>query len=217
MEDFTTTGYQPEAFGEAFKNNLLANQYLLVMQPHEELWNRIMNIKKEFAEKFDAPIATWTKPHIPLVKFQQFEMAEERIINRLKSIAMSLPAFKVELKNFGSFPSHTIHINITSKISVVNTVKAVRQAQALMKINNDNKPYFITEPHLTICRKLLPWQFEKAWAEYKDKTFSGRFIADKVRLLKRRAGEKRYVTSAVFTLENLPVVTQQGNLFARTL
>jgi hypothetical protein len=63
----------------------------------------------------------------------------------------------------------------------------------------------------------LPWQFEKAWAEYKDKTFSGRFIADKIRLLKRRAGEKRYVTAAVFALENLPVVTQQGNLFARAL
>ena len=54
MEDFTTNGYgeaaMAEAVGEAFKDKLLANQYLLVMQPHEELWNRIMNIKKEVAE-----------------------------------------------------------------------------------------------------------------------------------------------------------------------
>jgi hypothetical protein len=37
---------------------------------------------------------------------------------------MGLPAFKVELKNFGSFPTHTIYINILSKVSIVNTVKA---------------------------------------------------------------------------------------------
>jgi hypothetical protein len=56
------------------------------------------------------PIATWTKPHIPLVKFQQFEMAEERIINRLKSIAMSLPAFKVELRKLRQLSvAHDLH------------------------------------------------------------------------------------------------------------
>ena len=205
---------QPEAFGETYKNTLPAIEYLLVLQPHEELWNRIMHVKKEFAEKFDAPMAGWTKPHITIAKFFQFEMMESRIINRLKMIAMSLPAFKVELKGFGGFPSHTIYINILSKVAIVNTVKAVRQTQKLMKINNDNKPYFITEPHLTICRKLLPWQFEKAWLEYERKNFTGRFIADKMKLLKRRVSEKRYVTACDFSLENLPVVTKQGELFA---
>lgn len=189
-------------------------EYLLVLQPHEELWNRIMQLKKEFAEKFDAPEATWTKPHISIAKFLQYEMLEPRIANRLRMISMSLPPFKVELKNFGSFPSHTIYINILSKVAIINTVKAIRQAQRLMKINNDNKPYFITEPHLTICRKLLSWKYEKAWSEYKVKNFTGRFIVDKMKLLKRRVGEKRYLTAAEFTLENLPVVTQQGNLFA---
>ena len=190
-------------------------EYLLVLQPHEELWSRIMQVKKEFAEKFDAPMASWTNPHLALVRFFQYEMMEQRIVNRLKMIAMSLPAFKVELKNFSSFPSHTIYINIVSKIPIVNTVKAVRQAQKLMKINNDNKPHFITEPHLAICRKLLPWQFEKAWPEYEHKNFTGRFIADKMKLLKRRVGDKRYIAAADFALENLPVVTQQGSLFAQ--
>ena len=130
-------------------------EYLLVLQPHEELWNRILNIKKDFAEKFDAPMARWTKPHITLVNFLQCEMMEQRLVNRLKIISMGLPAFKVELKDFGSFPSHTIYINILSKVAIVNTVKAVRQAQKLMRPDKENKPHFITEPRLTICRKLL--------------------------------------------------------------
>jgi len=189
-------------------------EYLLVLQPHEELWSRIMQVKKEFAEKFDAPMASWTNPHLALVRFFQYEMMEQRIVNRLKMIAMSLPAFKVELKNFSSFPSHTIYINIVSKIPIVNTVKAVRQAQKLMKINNDNKPHFITEPHLTIARKLEPWQYEKAWLEFSNLSFTGRFIADAMLLLKRPVGEMKYEIVQRFEFKNLPVGTTQGDLFS---
>ena len=42
-------------------------------------------------------------------------MMEERIINRFKTVAMGFYPFKVELKDFGSFPSHTIYINVTTK------------------------------------------------------------------------------------------------------
>jgi 2'-5' RNA ligase len=138
---------------------------------------------------------------------------EQRLLNRLKIIAMGLPPIKVELKNFGSFPSHTIYINITSKGPIVNMVKQLRQAQALMKISNDLKPHFMTEPHLTVARKLQPWQYEKGWLEYEHKHFSGRFIADQLLLLKRRVGDKAYQVAARFNLENLPVATTQGQLF----
>ena len=79
-------------------------EYLLVLQPHEDLWNKIMQIKKEFAKSYEAPSAEWGKPHITLVKFSQLQLMEDRIINRLRMIAMAMPAFKVELKDFGSFP-----------------------------------------------------------------------------------------------------------------
>jgi len=189
-------------------------EFLVVLQPHEELWNRITDVKRAFADAYECPMAAFTKPHITLVNFVQYAMMEQRIINRLKLIAMGLPPIKVELKNFGSFPSHTIYINITSKVPIVNMVKQLRQAQALMKINNDNKPHFITEPHLTVARKLLPWQYEKAWLEYEHKHFSGRFIADQILLLKRRVGDKAYQVAGRFNLENLPVMTTQGQLFA---
>jgi 2'-5' RNA ligase len=191
-----------------------ACEFLVVLQPHEELWNRITDIKKEFADAYDCPMAAFTKPHITLINFVQYAMMEQRIINRLKLIAMGLPPIKVEMKGFGSFPSHTIYINITSKVPIVNMVKQLRQAQALLKINNENKPHFITEPHLPVARKLLPWQYEKGWLEYEQKHFSGRFIADQILLLKRRVGEKPYQVAGRFKLENLPVVTTQGMLFA---
>jgi 2'-5' RNA ligase len=189
-------------------------EYLLVLSPHEELWNRIMKVKEGFANDYKTDFARWGKPHITLVNFLQYEMMEERIINRLRTVAMGYPPFKVELKDFGSFPSHTIYINITSKLPVQNLVKEIRtDGQRLMKMNDDNKPHFIMEPHLTIARKLKPWQYEKGWLEYSNKHFTGRFIADTMTLLKKPEGEMKYHTAQKFEFQNLPVTTKQGELF----
>src|SRR5688572_14540056 len=139
------------------------NEYMLVLSPHEELWQKILKIKREFADNYNAPTAVWGKPHLTLVKFQQIEMMEERIVNRLKTVSMGYHPFKVELKNFGSFPSHSIYITVTTKLPVQNLVKEIRSAQQLMKMDKEHKPHFLDEPHFAIARKLVPWQYEKAW------------------------------------------------------
>ncbi|MBL7732619.1 MAG: 2'-5' RNA ligase family protein [Chitinophagaceae bacterium] len=189
-------------------------EYLLVLSPHEELWNRIMKVKEDFASVYKSDHAKWGKPHITLANFVQYSLMEERLLNRLRTLAMGFTPFKVELKDFGSFPAHTIYINVTSKLPVQALVRTIRtDTQRLMKLNDDNKPHFIMEPHLTIARKLKPWQYEKGWLEYSHKHFTGRFIADSMTLLKRPAGEWKYHTVQRFQFQNLPVATRQGELF----
>ena len=190
-------------------------EYLLVLNPHEELRNKIMQVKKQFSDTCKADAAVYGKPHITLVNFVQYQMIEERLINRLNVVAMGHHPFKVELKDYGSFPSHTIYINITSKMPVQGLVKQIRtQTQQLMKLNKENKAHFIMEPYLTIGRKLNPWQYEKGWLEYSNKNFTGRFIADAMLLLKRPLGEIKYEIAQRFEFQNLPVTTTQGALFA---
>lgn len=205
-------------------------EYLIVLDPHEELRGRITQVKKDFFEVYKAstvPKAFGSgKPHVTLVNFVQYELMEERLVNRLKTIAMGYYPIKVELKDYGSFPSHTIFINVTSKLPVQNLVKEIRaNAQRLMKLNDDNKPHFMMEPHIAVARKLLPWQYEKGWLEYSNKHFTGRFIADGMLLLKRpvgetdgplpvgRQGRMKYQVVERFQFQNLPVVTKQGDLF----
>jgi len=190
-----------------------ANEYLLVLSPHEELRGRIMKVKEEFAGQYQAPQAMWTKPHVALVNFTQYEMLEERILNRLNVVALGYRPFKVELKDFGSFPSHTIYINMISKEPVKGLVREIRSAQRLMKLNDDNKPHFMDEPHIAVSRRLLPWQYEKAWLEYSNLHFTGRFIADNMLLLKREVGAKKYQILRRFEFQNLPVAIRQGELF----
>jgi 2'-5' RNA ligase len=189
-------------------------EYLLVLSPHEELWNRIIKEKELFAEKYKTDYAKWGKPHITLANFLQYEMMEERLLSRLKMTAMGFHPIKIELKDYGSFPSHTIYINVVSKLPVQSLVKTIRtDAQRLMKLNDDNKPHFIIEPHVTIARKLQPWQYEKGWLEYSHKHFTARFIADGMLLLKRPVGENKYQIVERLEFQNLAITTKQGELF----
>ncbi len=189
-------------------------EYLLVLNPHEDLRHKITEIKRSFSEKYNSVAAAYNPPQLTLASFVQYEMAEERITNRLKVIGMGNHPLKVELKDYGSFPTHTIYINVISKLPIQGLVKTIRaEAQTLMKLDNDNKPHFMLEPHFNIARKLQPWQYEKGWLEYSHRQFTGRFIADAMLLLKRPLGESKYQVAGRFEFQNLPVVTKQGNLF----
>ncbi len=189
------------------------NEYLLVLQPNEELENKVRDIKEDFAEKYKMEQAKWSRPHLTLASFVQYDMTEQKLLSRLRTVAMGSPAFKVELKDYGSFPSHTIYINVLSKIPIQALVKTIRsESQRLMKLE-DEKPHFILEPHLTIARKLAPWQYEKSWLEYSHRQFTARFIADGMLLLKRKRGDKAYQIVERLIFQNLPVLSVQGQLF----
>ncbi len=189
-------------------------EYLLILSPHEELHERIKRIKEQFAKDYQIPEAAHGKAHVPLVKFTTSGMLQGKIINRLQHIAMAFTPFKIELRDFGSYPSHTIFINVTSKLPVQNLVKEIKNTQSLMKAHKEYKPHFIEEPHLTIARKLKPWQYEKGWLEYSHSHFTGRFIANTMLLLKRPLTGGSYHRIHRFEFQNLPVLTKQGNLFS---
>jgi len=200
-------------FGDAYDNKLMPAEYMLVLAPHEDLYNRIMKLKQEFAEKYENNMAVMLKPHISIVRFLQYEMKEHYIYNKLKMLSMALPAFKVDLDGFGSFPSHTIYVKVQTQEPVKAIAKKMRAAQSLMTINKDNKPHFLNEPHIAIARKLLPWQYEKGWLEYLNRHFHGSFIADQLLFLKRSHGTKAWQVVERFKMMNLPVETKQGDLF----
>ena len=198
---------------ENYKKQLSTNEYQLILNPHEELSDKIRLLRKGFAETYATPAASNAKPNLTLVRFTQLALMEERIVQRLRTIAMGFCPFKVELKDFGSLPTHSIFINVTSKLPIRGLVKEVRDVQRLMKLDKEHKPHFIDEPNLLVARNLLPWQYEKAWLEFSNKHFTGRFVADAMLLLRRRTGDKNWQIAERFAFQNLPVTTRQGELF----
>ena len=189
------------------------NEYLLVLRPHEDLSNRIMFIKNQFAEKYKSNKPIASHPHVAMVNFIQFEMMEERLINRLRTIAISLYPINIELKDFGSFPSHTIFIRVDSQLQVRNLNKKLKEGQQIMNLNKEYKAHFMEMPYVPVATKLLHWQYDSAWKEYYSLSFSGRFVVDSILLMKRKIGEKRFQIVQGFAFLNLPLASKQGELF----
>lgn len=190
------------------------SEYMLVLQPDEDVWNKIMEVKKQFSHSYDCPSATLLKPNIALVRFTQYEMTEARIQARLQTITTGLRPFMVELNGFGSFPAHTVYLNVGPRQALTDLVKALRDIQRLMKLDDDNKPHFITDPHIAIARKLQPWQYEKSWQEFAQRHFTARFMAVNILLQKRKQGERQYATIRSYAFHNLVAATStQGELF----
>jgi 2'-5' RNA ligase len=207
--------YKPEipSFEDGYGKKVYAAEYMVVLQPHEDLYNKIMRMKQEFVDAYENKMAVALKPHIALVRFLQYQLKEPQIHNRIRMLAMSLPAFKVDLDGFGSYPSHTIYIKVQTQEPIKAIAKKLKEAQSLMTINKENKPHFLNEPHIAISRKLLPWQYEKGWLEYSNRHFHGSFIADQLLFMKRPHGSKAWQIIDRFTLLNLPVEAKQGDLF----
>jgi 2'-5' RNA ligase len=200
-------------FGDAYDKELKPAEYMVVLAPHEDLYNKIIQLKQEFATTYENTMAAALKPHISIVRFIQYEMNEQKIHNKLKLLAMALPSFKVDLDGFGSYPSHTIYIKVQTQEPIKAISKKLREAQSLMTINKENKPHFLNEPHIAIARKLLPWQYEKGWLEYTNKHFHASFMADQLLFMKRAQGSKGWQIIDRFEMMNVSLETKQGDLF----
>jgi hypothetical protein len=117
------------------------------------------------------------------------------------------------MKDFGSFPSHTIYVNVTTKEPIKKMMRSIREIQKVLRTDADHKAHFISDPVISIARKLQPWQYEKGWLEYSHRQFTGRCIADALLLLKRTDLQAPWQIVTRLEFEGLPVSTRQQELF----
>ena len=190
------------------------HEFLLVLELPAVLQEKIHKVREECCRSLESGSGTAAKAHIGLARFSQADRVEPRIVERLRTIAMGYPPFRVVLKNYGSFPTHSLIFQVESQLAVKKLVRALKSAQHLMKPDRDHAPYFYDTAYISLARKLVPWQYEKGWLEYRHRHFTGSFIAGGMLLLTRRAGSPKFQVVENFDFMNLPVATTQGTLFA---
>ncbi len=198
---------------DAYGNAVLPAEYMLVICLNEDVNEKIMKIKNLFASRYECPQAMHTRPQLILARFSQFEMMEQRLMNKLTMLSSSRSAFKLDILDFVGIPTHSIALGIASKVEINNTIRILRTAGRMMTINKENKVYFATEPSIIIANKLLPWQYEKAWIEYANTPFQAACMVNELALLKRKAGNKGYTTLKKFQLLNKNISVKQSSIF----
>lgn len=77
-------------------------EYLLVLNPHEELRNKIEKSRSELVTHYHITQPPPGRPNVSLVKFTATQMMEEKIINRLQLITMEEKPFVVELQDLAA-------------------------------------------------------------------------------------------------------------------
>ena len=189
------------------------NEYLLIISPHEELRHKIEKCRQELLDRYyiRQPHTGW--PNITLVRFYAAQMMEKRLLERLQCLAMEEKPFLVELKDYGSYPMHTIFIRIANQVRVIELIKNLKQARPLMKASGE-APHFLIDPQVLIAGRIPKEKYLSIMNEYLHKKFTGRFVADAFLLLKRPKNEKRYEVVRRFGFECIPVYASQGVLFS---
>ncbi|MFZ1785105.1 MAG: 2'-5' RNA ligase family protein [Ferruginibacter sp.] len=187
-------------------------EYLLVIDPHEELRHRIKKSRLQLTEKYHIQQPQTGRPHVSLLRFTAVKMLEEKLINRLQYIAMAEKPFVIELQDYGSYPMHAIFIKIANQPRVLQLIKNLKQARQLMKSGGED-PHFLQDPQIALAGRLPKEKYLEIMKEYLHKKFTGRFYADAFLLLRRAKNEKRYQIVRRFEFQCLPVSTAQGVLF----
>src|SRR5690606_7346845 len=94
-----------------------ASEYRLALLPHQELRKRIMESRERFAAKYQ--VSGYPKAaFLTLASFSMIKMQEEKLTNRLNILSMGFTPSKIDIKDFGSYPEHSVFLKIANPSAI---------------------------------------------------------------------------------------------------
>jgi 2'-5' RNA ligase len=162
-------------------------EYLLVVHPNEEIFNRLKAEKEIFSDEYNASIAKKTLPHITVANFLAKETMEETLIKWMHKIISNQQRFNVMINNFSGFPSSkTVYARIQNHEPFKQLATSLKTINAYINDNGFPNAKLINHPHLSIARSLQQNVYDKAIMDYSRKIFNASFTVNELILLKRQ-------------------------------
>lgn len=175
-------------------------EYLLVGHPDAGVYDKVMEEKQQFSADYGEKIAVKTKPHITVANFLASEAMEPTIIRWMQRICGAQQSFNVTLNNYSGFPPHTIYLRIQDPQPFQQLAKQLQTVDDFIRASSCPPAQLINKPHLSIARKLPEQVYNKAMADYAQKTFHESFMLDELLLLRRQHQFDNCKTIQVFRL-----------------
>jgi 2'-5' RNA ligase len=160
-------------------------EYLLVAHPDAAVNNKIREEKAYFSQEYQQAIASKTQPHITIANFLAKEEMEETISRYIQRICNHQQSFDVMLNNYSGFPPHTIYLRIQNQQPFRQLAKQLKAVSNYIDSCSCPPAKLITNPHVTIVRRLPETVYLKALMDYGQKTFHETFMVNELRLLRR--------------------------------
>lgn len=147
-------------------------EYLLVVHPDSDVYEKIQLEKQCFYNEFKEKVAIKAKPHITVANFLARESMEETLIRWIQRICNLRERFTVTLNNYSGFPPHTIYLRIQNEQPFQQLAKELNVINTYVSSCSCPPMKFISKPHLSIARRLPEEIYFKALTQYAHKSFS---------------------------------------------
>lgn len=176
-------------------------EYLLIAHPDKEVHEKIMAEKQAFYEEYKEKIAIKTQPHITLANFIANEAMEDTIIRWMRVIFSKQQSFNVTLNNYSGFPPHTIYLRVQNATPFQQLAKELKVVNTYVSSCSCPPMKLISNPHVSIARRLPEEVYFKALMRYAHKSFHESFVVNELVLLRRKHQYDACQTINVFGLQ----------------
>lgn len=184
-------------------------EYLLVVHPDEGVFEKVMAEKQIFYAEYKVAVAIKTQPYITVANFLANEAMEETIIRWMQRICSRQQSFIVTLNNYSGFPPHTIYLRIQNAQPFKQLATELKVVDAYVTSCSCPPIKLISNPHLSIARRLPQDIYFKALTQYAHKSFHESFMVNELLLLRRRHQYDKCKPINVFGLQ--PVTSESVN------
>ena len=175
-------------------------EYLLVIKPCSEVYNKISEEKENFYSHYKEKAVVKTKPYITIANFLAKESMEETMIRWIQRICSRQRSFVVTLNNYSGFPPHTIFLRVQDPEPFKILARELKTIDEYIRSNGCPKAYLVNRPHLTIARRLPESVYEKAMLDYSQKLFCESFLVGELELMRRSGPFEKCKVINVFGL-----------------
>lgn len=182
-------------------------EYLLVVYPYGELFDKLMEEQQQFLHDYGLAIKGRNRPHITVAAFQAGEQMEDTLIRWIHRICRRNQCFDITLNNYSGFPPHTIYLRVQDPQPFRQLMQQLRAIDDFIRSSGCPPVNLISRPYLSIAGGLTEQIYNKAMADYSQKTFHESFQVEELVLLKREHSFDACKTVNVF---RLPVKDMMG-------
>lgn len=160
--------------------------YFIALLPPEDLNGRIIELKKEFAQKYGSKRGLRLPAHITLqIPFKMEEENEPDLITALENFVGDEKTFEIEVSGFGHFSKRAVFVDVITKQVVTEFFERLQQVISANLDLKDHEKTYNLHPHITIAtRDLHKKNFQTAWEDFRNRKFEDSFVADSLTLFK---------------------------------
>ncbi|MDB5191475.1 MAG: 2-5 ligase family protein [Segetibacter sp.] len=176
-------------------------EYLLVVQPGSPVNEKIKKEKESLTKSYHEKITVKTQPHITVANFLAREPMEETVIRYMERIFSMQRSFEVAFNNYSGVPPHTIYLRIQNPEPFKQINTELKVISNYVSSCSCPPVRLVSNPHLTIARRLPETDYLKAMMEYSQKTFHEKFIVSELVLLRRSSQYDECKKVHVFRLQ----------------